>query len=282
MLLKKRREHEQAPDAVDDAGNTGEQLDGDADRAAQPHRAQLGQKHRDEQADRHRDQHGDERGDDRAVDRRDRAEFLGDRIPDFFVEEADAERAQGRQRSPNQRDDDTAEDDENRGGSRAGDGEMRRRPTAGAAEPSPDRPARRRDARTLQRYVNHGPPPGRLHPGSPGPFPPLWRATQAACLAAAQAASLSARGHSERAPSAAPFQLQSSDQLVIAKMGLPLASLISLAQVFSTSLHDVGRHRHVVEFFRHLAAVLVGPGEELQRLAGRGRILRLSCRRGSR
>ena len=31
--------------------------------------------------DRHRDQHGDERGDERAVDRRERAEFLGDRIP---------------------------------------------------------------------------------------------------------------------------------------------------------------------------------------------------------
>ena len=37
VLLKKRREDEQAPDAVDDTGNAGEQLDGYADRAAQPH-----------------------------------------------------------------------------------------------------------------------------------------------------------------------------------------------------------------------------------------------------
>ena len=115
MLLQKRREHEQAPDAVDDAGNAGEQFDSYADRAAQPHRAQLGQEQRDEQADRHRDQHCDQRGDDGAVNRSNRPEFLGDRIPDFFVKEADAKRAQGRQGPPDQRDDDTAEDDENGG-----------------------------------------------------------------------------------------------------------------------------------------------------------------------
>src|SRR5262249_24429449 len=41
-------------------------------------------------------------------------------------------------------------------------------------------------------------------------------------------------GRSERAPVRAPFQLP-SDQLVTAKRGLPLVSLISLDQVFSTS-----------------------------------------------
>jgi hypothetical protein len=32
-VLQERREHEQAPDAVDDAGDAGQQLDGDSDRA---------------------------------------------------------------------------------------------------------------------------------------------------------------------------------------------------------------------------------------------------------
>ena len=93
VLLQERREHEQAPDAVDDARNAGEQLDRDADRPAQPHRAQFGQEDRDQQADRHRDQHRDQRGDERAVDRRQRAELLGHRIPALADQEAEAERA---------------------------------------------------------------------------------------------------------------------------------------------------------------------------------------------
>ena len=36
--LQDRREHEQAPDAEDDAGHRGQQLDGHADRALQPGR----------------------------------------------------------------------------------------------------------------------------------------------------------------------------------------------------------------------------------------------------
>ena len=51
VSLQERREHEQAPDAVDDAGNAGQQLDRDADRPAQPERAQLGQEHRDAEPD---------------------------------------------------------------------------------------------------------------------------------------------------------------------------------------------------------------------------------------
>ena len=84
MRCRNGREHEQAPDAVDDAGNAGQQLDRDADRPAQPHRAQLGEEERDHEPDRHRDQHGDERGDERAVDRREGAELLGHRIPAFL------------------------------------------------------------------------------------------------------------------------------------------------------------------------------------------------------
>ena len=55
VLLQERREYEQAPDAVDDAGNAGEQLDRDPDRPAQLHRTQLGQEHRDHEPDRNRD-----------------------------------------------------------------------------------------------------------------------------------------------------------------------------------------------------------------------------------
>ena len=41
VLLQQRREHEQAPDAVDDAGHAGQQFDGDAHRPAQPARARA-------------------------------------------------------------------------------------------------------------------------------------------------------------------------------------------------------------------------------------------------
>ena len=87
VLLQERREDEQAPDAVDDARDAGEQLDRDADRAAEQHRAQFGQEHSDHQADRDRDQHRDEGSDERAVDRRERAEALGHRVPALVEEE---------------------------------------------------------------------------------------------------------------------------------------------------------------------------------------------------
>ena len=180
VLLQKWREDEQAPDAVDDTGNAGEQLDGYADRATQPHRAKLSQEQRDEQADGHRDQHRNKRGNDGAVYRRDRSEFLGDRIPNFFVKEAEAKRAQSRQRTPDQRNDDAAEDDKNSGCSRTG--QMAK---CDVAKPQPLQHPRPidlgsgRDARALQRHINHGSPPRRLHRALPGHFA-VRRATQAA------------------------------------------------------------------------------------------------------
>ena len=114
VLLHERREHEQAPDAVDDAGDAGQQLDGDADRPAQHHRAELGQEERDHQADRHGDQHGDGRGDQRAVDRRQRAEALGDRVPRFVEQEGEAEGAERRRGADDQGDDDTAQQRQHR------------------------------------------------------------------------------------------------------------------------------------------------------------------------
>ena len=81
VLLQKRRQHEQAPDAVDDARDRGQQLDHRAERPLQPDRAQFGDEQRDAERDRDADQHRDRRGDQRAVDRRQRAELLGDRVP---------------------------------------------------------------------------------------------------------------------------------------------------------------------------------------------------------
>ena len=56
------------------------------------------------------DQHRDRRGHERAVDRRQRAEFLGDRVPRSVDEKAEAEMPQRRQRAGDQRNDDAAED----------------------------------------------------------------------------------------------------------------------------------------------------------------------------
>ena len=52
-----------------------------AERPLQPSRAQFGDEQRDPEAHRNADQQRDQRGDERAVDRRERAEFLGDRVP---------------------------------------------------------------------------------------------------------------------------------------------------------------------------------------------------------
>src|SRR5262245_37226070 len=41
------------------------------------------------------------------------------------------------------------------------------------------------------------------------------------------------------------------------------------------AVDDVLRHRDVIELLGHLVALVVGPGEELERLGGRRRILRL-------
>ena len=234
MLLQERREHEQAPDAVNDAGNAREQLDGDADRTPQPHRAQFGEKYCDEQADRNGDQHGDERRNDGAVDRRDGAEFFGDRIPGLFIEEAHAERAQRRQRPPDQRDDDTAEDDQNRdGGSTRHVTESGVTQSADAAELSPGPSARRRQfpnpatprqPRAASRSVASGSPWAFRRWGGPLKRPEGRNTSR-----------LLSAVDKERAPSRRPFRSVIMDQLVIANTGLPSASLISLVQYFSTS-----------------------------------------------
>ena len=55
------REHEQAPHAVDDRGDAGEQLDRDADRPAQDARAELDQEDGDAERERQREQQRQDR-----------------------------------------------------------------------------------------------------------------------------------------------------------------------------------------------------------------------------
>src|SRR5206468_2393618 len=96
--LEKWREHEQAPDAVDDAGNAGEKFDGDADRTSERRRAEFGQKDGYAHPERNGDKHGDERCYDGSVDRGERAELLGDGVPGLGRKEAEAELLESGQR----------------------------------------------------------------------------------------------------------------------------------------------------------------------------------------
>ena len=116
--LQKRRKHEQAPDAIDDAGNAGQQFDGNANRPPQPLRAQFGEKEGDHQANRYGDQHGDERGNQRAVYRGQRTILVRHRVPALADKKAEAECPECGQRTADQRDDDAAQQQQyaNRGG----------------------------------------------------------------------------------------------------------------------------------------------------------------------
>ncbi len=107
--LKEGGEHEQAPDAVDDARDAGEQLNGDADRPAQALGADLGQEDGNAEADGNADQHGDEGSQERAVDRRQGAEFLGDRVPALRSKEVEAEGAPSGKRAMHERQHDARE-----------------------------------------------------------------------------------------------------------------------------------------------------------------------------
>jgi hypothetical protein len=119
-LLQEWRKDKQAPDAVDDARNARQQLNRGADRAPQPHRAKFSEKQRDKQTDWDGNHHRDDGSDDGTVNRRDRAELLGDRIPALGDKEAETELAEGKTGAPDQRCDDGAEQDQHRHGGGAG------------------------------------------------------------------------------------------------------------------------------------------------------------------
>ena len=120
---QERPEHEEAPHAVDDRGDAGEQFDRKPDRAAQPERTNLGQEHRDAEADRNRDHHRDHGGDQRAVDRAERAEHrrIGRRRPARGEQEGKAVFPDRRPGADDQRNDDAAENEQHR--DRAGAGQ---------------------------------------------------------------------------------------------------------------------------------------------------------------
>jgi len=100
VLGHHRHQHEQAPHAVDDRGDAGQQFDGGTDRATQPARRDFGEEEGDAEADRHGDDHRDERGDQGAVDRGEGAELVFDRIPVGGEEEAQALHLQGMAAAP--------------------------------------------------------------------------------------------------------------------------------------------------------------------------------------
>src|SRR5215471_7705479 len=163
-LLQEGREYEQAPDAIDDAWNTRQDLDG----PSQPHGAQLSEKYGDQEPDRHRDQHRDERGDKRAVDRRQRAEFLRNRVPALLDEEIQTKGTQRRQRPIDEGNNDATEDDQHP--DRCGAGENAEEHIGDTQPVERLGPRRYRVGLyrvALQRNIDHGSPPGGLCPGSP-------------------------------------------------------------------------------------------------------------------
>ena len=120
---QERAQHEEAPHAVDDRGDAGEQFDGQADRTAQPERTDLGQEHRDAETDGNGDHHRDHGGDQRAVDRTERAEHrrIGRRRPALRPQEGEAVFPHRGPGADDQREDDAAEDEQNRDRAGAGD-----------------------------------------------------------------------------------------------------------------------------------------------------------------
>jgi len=76
------------PDSKNDARYRGQELNGNTHRPAQAPRAQLGQEYGDAKANRHRQQQSAiSDGHECSVNRRERAELLGDRIPDLACQE---------------------------------------------------------------------------------------------------------------------------------------------------------------------------------------------------
>jgi hypothetical protein len=86
-----RDEHEDAPQAVHDAGDGGQQIDEKGQRLPEPARRQLGDEQRDAKSQRRRDDQRDDRSDDRSIDGRRGAKMLADRIPLAARDERKAE-----------------------------------------------------------------------------------------------------------------------------------------------------------------------------------------------
>ena len=86
-----RHQDEDRPEAVDDAGNGGQQLGQERDRRAQRTGAKLGEEDGHAQRQRNRHAQGKQRGRQRAEDEGQRAEVARDRVPRLTGEELPAE-----------------------------------------------------------------------------------------------------------------------------------------------------------------------------------------------
>src|SRR6185437_183101 len=162
-FLHEGGEHEEAPDAVDDAGDRREQLDHRAQRPLEPDRTEFGDEDGDAEGDRDADQHGDRRAHQRAVDRRTSAETLLHRVPGLAGDEAPAELLQGGDGAARQCNHHGAENDEYE------DGESKRDIAEdgvgdGAATPG-------RHVRRAQGHVDHRSSP--VLRGDAGPSRPV-------------------------------------------------------------------------------------------------------------
>jgi len=95
VFCHERREHEEAPHAVDDGGHGCEQFDRDAEGAMEAFRADFGEEEGDAEADGPGDQQGKRGGDNGAGDGGKRAVDLRHRVPFCTGDEAEAERVEG-------------------------------------------------------------------------------------------------------------------------------------------------------------------------------------------
>ena len=264
VRLQDGGQHEQAPDAVDDAGDGSQQLDRDPDRALEPHRGELGEEDGDAEAHRDRQQQRQEGGDERAVHRRERTVLVGDRVPDLAGEEAELEVRQRRPGAGQQRERDAAQQQQHEER-----GHQRRAAEQALAQALPDGVARLDRCHGVHRGrqpVTACNPRTRKPAAAPvtGKQPPVSKSAQRRRLPVLRRAM----------PSAWSYICFASEALAT------LTPLICDFQVARTCSIRRCRQRHVVQFGGHLATVLVGPVKELERRCRRDRIRRCRCTSG--
>ena len=141
-----RDQEVEGPEAVDDRGHGGQEVDQDRQRAANAPRAELGQEEGDRDGDRHPDQQRQRRGDQRPDDQRQGAvDRFGD-VPVVVEDEAeDAEFFEDQLRFDRELDEEVGEEDEDRGGERrsARSAGRDREDGRGASDPEIARPPHR-------------------------------------------------------------------------------------------------------------------------------------------
>src|SRR4029453_3866869 len=96
MVVQERAEHEDPPEAEDDARYSGEHLDQGPDHTPSGRRCELGEVERDRNRKRTGNQGGAEGRDGGAVEEVERAELARDRVPILVPDEREAEKLDGR------------------------------------------------------------------------------------------------------------------------------------------------------------------------------------------